>query len=58
MLGIIGVHATVMYSLTIFLPPSPRWLVLKNREKEAKQVLAKLRVSATGFGVYSRRVHA
>ncbi|MCK4359873.1 MAG: sugar porter family MFS transporter [Candidatus Cloacimonetes bacterium] len=43
MLGIPIIPAGLMYIAVYFLPNSPRWLMLKNRKEEAKQVLNKLR---------------
>ncbi|XP_027364172.1 inositol transporter 1-like isoform X2 [Abrus precatorius] len=42
MLGVSGVPALVQFFLMLFLPESPRWLFIKNREEEAINVLAKI----------------
>jgi len=42
MLGIESVPALVFFFLVIFIPDSPRWLVLKNKIQEAKIILQKL----------------
>jgi MFS transporter, SP family, galactose:H+ symporter len=44
MLGILIAPAIIMLICLFFLPKSPRWLMLVNREKEAKKVLRKTRV--------------
>jgi MFS transporter, SP family, galactose:H+ symporter len=43
MLAMLGVPAVFMLIGIIFLPKSPRWLILKNRRKEAHKVLKKIR---------------
>lgn len=45
MLGVIALPAMLMFIGFIFLPESPRWLLLKNRVKSAQQVLTKIRSS-------------
>ncbi|MEX1044585.1 MAG: sugar porter family MFS transporter [Chthoniobacterales bacterium] len=42
MLGVISVPAVLMFLGMLFLPESPRWLVLKNRLSQARQVLQRL----------------
>jgi SP family galactose:H+ symporter-like MFS transporter len=42
MLGIIAVPAVLMFLGMLFLPESPRWLVLKNRAPKAREVLRRL----------------
>ncbi|XP_015942362.1 inositol transporter 1 [Arachis duranensis] len=42
MLGVSGVPAVIQFCLMLFLPESPRWLFIKNREKEAIDVLANI----------------
>ncbi|XP_061360223.1 inositol transporter 1-like isoform X1 [Gastrolobium bilobum] len=42
MLGVSGVPAVVQFCLMLFLPESPRWLFIKNRNNEAVAVLAKI----------------
>ncbi|MCP4176558.1 MAG: sugar porter family MFS transporter [bacterium] len=44
MLGILLIPAAIMFVCLFFLPKSPRWLMLVNREDEAKKVLQKTRV--------------
>ena len=43
MLGLAGFPSLVMFFGFIFLPESPRWLLRKERNIEARAVLAKLR---------------
>ena len=43
MLGIISIPAIIMLICVLSIPKSPRWLMLKGREKEAEEVLAKTR---------------
>ncbi len=45
MLGIVVVPSVCMFFGVLFLPESPRWLVLNNREKQARAVLRDLRSS-------------
>jgi len=42
MLGIIAIPAVLMFLGMLFLPESPRWLVLKNRAAQARDVLRRL----------------
>jgi len=42
MLGVIAVPAALMFAGMLFLPESPRWLVLKKRIGEARAVLRRL----------------
>ena len=39
MLGVQAIPAFLFFSLLFFIPDSPRWLIKKNREAEAKKVL-------------------
>lgn len=41
MLGVLSIPALIFFVLVMFIPDSPRWLVLKNRIIEAKTVLQK-----------------
>ena len=43
MLGIICIPAIIMLLCVFTIPKTPRWLMLKGREKEAEEVLAKTR---------------
>lgn len=43
MVGIVAVPASFMFAGVLFLPRSPRWLVLVNRREEAERVLGRLR---------------
>ena len=45
MLGIIAIPALLMFLGMLFLPESPRWLVLKNRAPKAREVLRRLAAS-------------
>ena len=45
MLGVPVIPALLMFVAVYFLPNSPRWLMLKNRQHEAKEVLSRLRNS-------------
>jgi SP family galactose:H+ symporter-like MFS transporter len=42
MLGVIAIPALLMFVGMLFLPESPRWLVLKNRVAQARAVLQRL----------------
>ncbi len=42
MLGVIAVPALLMFGGMLFLPESPRWLVLKNRVPQAREILHRL----------------
>lgn len=50
MLGIITLPALFMFAGMLFLPESPRWLVLKKRIKEARKVLHRLASSEAEAG--------
>jgi SP family galactose:H+ symporter-like MFS transporter len=50
MLGIIAVPALLMFVGMLFLPESPRWLVLKKRIEEARRVLRRLATSDADAG--------
>ncbi|CAL1532975.1 unnamed protein product [Lymnaea stagnalis] len=43
MLGLAGLPSLIQFCGFIFLPESPRWLISKGREKEALEILIKLR---------------
>jgi MFS transporter, SP family, galactose:H+ symporter len=43
MLGVISIPAVIMLICVLTIPKSPRWLMLKGREKEAESVLTKTR---------------
>ena len=43
MLGIICIPAFLMAFLVLFLPRSPRWLIMKNRKYDASKVLSMIR---------------
>ena len=43
MLGVIAIPAFIMLIFVFLLPKSPRWLMLKNKEDEARKVLTKMR---------------
>ena len=43
MLGIIAIPAVIMLILVLTIPETPRWLMLKKREKDAKDVLSLIR---------------
>lgn len=43
MLGLGALPAAVQFVAFLFMPESPRWLITKRRDSEAKEVLAKLR---------------
>ncbi|MGV8094301.1 MAG: sugar porter family MFS transporter [Mangrovibacterium sp.] len=45
MLGVITLPSVIFFVLVFFIPDSPRWLVLKNRTKEAIMVLQRLGVT-------------
>jgi len=45
MLGVISLPALLMFVGMLLLPESPRWLVLKNREDQARRVLQRLGAS-------------
>lgn len=42
MLGIIAVPSVIFLVIAIFLPDSPRWLAVKGRDRDARQVMFKL----------------
>lgn len=46
MLGVIAIPAVILLIAVIMLPRSPRWLMMRGRKDEARQVLHKLRNSA------------
>lgn len=50
MLGVIAVPAVLMFAGMLFLPESPRWLVLKKRIEEARRVLGRLASSEAEAG--------
>ncbi|MCP3968015.1 MAG: sugar porter family MFS transporter [Lentisphaerae bacterium] len=43
MLGIIALPSIVMFLGALFIPQSPRWLVLKGKEEDARAVLSSIR---------------
>lgn len=43
MLGVICIPAILMSFLVLFLPRSPRWLIMNSYKKDAKEVLKKIR---------------
>lgn len=45
MLGIIAIPAVLMFAGMLFLPESPRWLMLKKRGGQAREVLRRLAAS-------------
>lgn len=45
MLGVSGVPAILFFFILFFIPESPRWLLLKNREKRAESVLKRIYLS-------------
>jgi len=47
MLGVISIPAVIMFIGVMFLPRSPRWLMLSNRRREALSVLKKNTSSRT-----------
>jgi sugar porter (SP) family MFS transporter len=42
MLGVESIPAMIFFVLIFFIPDSPRWLVIKNRMKDAKSILQKI----------------
>lgn len=52
MLGIGAIPAVIYFLLLYFIPQSPRWLVLKNRDEEAKKTLLSI-----GGEEYASRVY-
>lgn len=45
MLGVSGVPAVLFFFILFFIPESPRWLLLKNKEKQAELVLKRIYLS-------------
>lgn len=42
MLGVLSIPSVIFFLLVLYIPDSPRWLVLKNRVEDAKKVLRRL----------------
>ena len=45
MLGLGGIPAFIQFVGFLFMPESPRWLIIKERDDEAKKVLQKIRAT-------------
>ncbi|TKC09670.1 sugar porter family MFS transporter [Pedobacter frigoris] len=45
MLGVSGIPAVLFFFILFFIPESPRWLLLKNKEKQAELVLRRVYLS-------------
>lgn len=45
MLGVIAIPSLIMLFLSLFLPRSPRWLVMQGREQEARSILARMSIN-------------
>ena len=43
MLGFATIPAVILFAGTVFLPESPHWLISKGKEKEAFDILSRLR---------------
>ncbi len=57
MLGIVAVPGAVFLVGSLFLPDSPRWLVLRGRDKEALDTLTELRASRSEAENEIRDIH-
>lgn len=46
MLGLGAIPSTIQFVAFLFMPESPRWLIIQERDADAKEVLSKLRGSS------------
>ncbi|KAF6024403.1 SLC2A13 [Bugula neritina] len=49
MLGLGSIASVLQFAAFLFMPESPRWLIIRNRHEEAKAVLLKLRGSSVSI---------